>query len=498
VVNPANPEDSIQGAISANMAQARFVPDRNVAYDVVFVVNVSSRGWILEKICRVIAEQSGMHWTIIYTERSDRVTAPLPLARAYFFSHYKLYVGSLARHPQISSAQRFIWFTHPDFEKFTAEDVSFALGHATGVFTANAAHREFLITLGVAPSRIHTVLGGASPESFRTKIRGQGAIGFVGAYYERKNPKLMLEVMRRMPEHRFILLGPSPSEVENHALLWANSPMHRELSALSNLELVEAKYADYPAFYDRMDVYVSLSKLEGGPIPLIEAMFANAVPVVTRTGFAEDIVRDGQNGWLLDLECSVTDVVSRIENAVADQITDIRTTAQGLSWAAFGRTIAAHFLPKLQATAHIDFAQLDNCARFMREGWNRREHRGCAMEGKRARLHLPMASPAMGVLKLRFKLKTVQGLERISVAVVVNGRVAHRETLPVGQVHTLTCHGPFAEAHGDAQSVWLELEADDANLRPLLRLEGVSIEPLSKPDQGSASRLAPTTPNSAA
>ncbi len=480
MVLPLKAEENIQTSIAMHVARARFIPDRNIAYDIVFVLNVSSRGWILEKICRVIADQSGLHWTIIYTERSDRVTAPLPLARAYFFSHYKLYVGSLARHPPVSSARRFVWFTHPDFDKFTAEEVSFALNHATGIFTANAAHREFLGTLGVNPKLLHTALGGASPELFRSKQRGQGAIGFVGAYYERKNPQLMLKVMRAMPERRFILIGPSPLEVENRTLLWSNSPFYRELSTLHNVELIEAKYADYPALYERMDVYVSLSRLEGGPIPLIEAMFANAIPVVTRTGFAEDVVRDGQNGWLLDLDCTVEDVVARIEKSVADQVTDVRATAQGLSWAAFGRKIAEHFFPRLKARTEVDFSQLDNCARFMREGWNRREQTGCAMEGRRARLQLPVESKvSIDTLRLRFKLKTVPGLQRASVTILVNGQIAWRDILPIGQVHTIACRGPFPEAVDDVHSIWLVLDAEGATARPRLRLEGLSVEPLT-------------------
>jgi len=40
-------EKSIQESIRENLAKARFIPEREVAYDVVFVLNVNSRGWIL-------------------------------------------------------------------------------------------------------------------------------------------------------------------------------------------------------------------------------------------------------------------------------------------------------------------------------------------------------------------------------------------------------------------------------------------------------------------
>ena len=81
--------------------------------------------------------------------------------------------------------------------------------------------------------------GGADPSAFRSKRRGRGRIAFVGACYERKSPDLMLEVIRRMPDCRFLLIGPSPEEVENRMLLWSNWGRFRELAELPNLQIDE-------------------------------------------------------------------------------------------------------------------------------------------------------------------------------------------------------------------------------------------------------------------
>ncbi len=53
--------------------------------------------------------------------------------------------------------------------------------------------------------------------------------------------------------------------------------------------------------YQALDAYVVSSRQEGGPKGLFEAM-ASGVPVVTtRVGQAMDLVRHGENAWLVDV-----------------------------------------------------------------------------------------------------------------------------------------------------------------------------------------------------
>lgn len=63
-----------------------------------------------------------------------------------------------------------------------------------------------------------------------------------------------------------------------------------------------ARYEDVPALYRAVDVTVVTSRQEGGPKAVLESMAA-AVPLVsTRVGQAVDLVADGSNGWLADVE----------------------------------------------------------------------------------------------------------------------------------------------------------------------------------------------------
>ena len=67
---------------------------------------------------------------------------------------------------------------------------------------------------------------------------------------------------------------------------WNQYALFEEMKALPNFTYEMAAYRDYPAIYANFDVYLSISSLEGGPIPLVEAMMSNAVPVTSRTGSA--------------------------------------------------------------------------------------------------------------------------------------------------------------------------------------------------------------------
>ena len=81
-----------------------------------------------------------------------------------------------------------------------------------------------------------------------------------------------------------------------------------------------------------------MSVLEGGPIPLLETMMSNAVPVASRTGFAQDLITDGHNGFTFDVDAPVDVVCGLIEKAFALK-KDIRETVLQYSWENFAYNV---------------------------------------------------------------------------------------------------------------------------------------------------------------
>ncbi len=287
-------------------------------YDLVFVTDPGNKGWILDAICHEIeAYFPG-------TTRHYYSTELLPPAKAYFFSHYSLYPTSLKSTPQIADSKVLIWYTHPKTLSISEQSLINVLNQASTVICTCFRYEKLLHSQGLNPDKTTVVLGGADPKLFKPHSRKNGAVGFCTAYYPRKDPDRILNIVKSMPHRSFILLGKRWNEYEQFEVL----------KSLENFTYVEAAYQDYPKHYVQMDVFVSASKLEGGPIPLIEAMMCNVFPVASNTGFSTDIIRHGENGFIFDVDASVEEICDRIDQAFT-MTTDVHETVKHLSWKNF-------------------------------------------------------------------------------------------------------------------------------------------------------------------
>ncbi|MFA5882557.1 MAG: glycosyltransferase family 4 protein [Acidimicrobiia bacterium] len=304
------------------------------ALDLVAVVAEQNRGWVLETISRHLTDRvvgaSALHYL---PERPDAPLPPLPPARAYFFSHYLLYLR-VKDDPNCRAARSLVFFTHPGFAPGDARAVARGLRSCTTVVSMSSTQAPALANAGFPARKMAIVLPGADPDRFRGHARGSGAVGLVSGYYPRKSPDRIAEIVEALPNREFRLLGPN----------WREAPIYERLVRLPNFRHLELEYADYPSFYDGIDVFVSPSALEGGPIPLLEAMMANAVPVATRTGFAPDIIRDGENGFLCDVDAPPETFARLIEQAYALRA-DVRATVEHLTWEAFAASVLALAFP---------------------------------------------------------------------------------------------------------------------------------------------------------
>jgi glycosyltransferase involved in cell wall biosynthesis len=300
-----------------------FIPKLKEEYDLVFVIYKETRGWILEAICKEIAN----YFPGKYCYHDS--TSYLPPSKAYFFSHYGLFPVCLQQNPHIWGAKSIVWYTHPKDIGVRNCELIYALNKAaTKVVCTCSEFTRLLDSQGLSSKKTTFILGGADPEMFKPHQRLSSTVGFCSAYYPRKSPEKILSIIKMMPHKKFILLGRNWNQYERFA----------ELIELPNLSYVEASYADYPSYYAQMDVFVSMAKLEGGPIPLIEAMMCNVFPVASKTGFAPDIITHGHNGFLFDIDSPLEVVCDLIEQAFHLQ-TDVRATVEHLSWKNFSLEI---------------------------------------------------------------------------------------------------------------------------------------------------------------
>lgn len=292
-------------------------------YDLVFVLPPAEyHGWILDAICREVSKHC--------EGRTASITlgTPLPPARAYFYSHYGYMREVLLRQPDVLNARNVLFYTHPREMWYSHDELMYVMKLADNVISMCSLFVSDLIQQGISPERVEVALVGADADLFQPHSRATGKIGFCSGYLPRKGGDRMLELVRSMPNRGFVLCGKK----------WPTWDRFAELRALSNLEYLEVPYDRYPEFYRSIDVFVSVSELEGGPVPLIEAAMCNVVPVCSNTGHAADIITHGKNGYLFDTSAPIDEIRSMIEKAFTCTC-DVRSTVEHLTWKRFSHQV---------------------------------------------------------------------------------------------------------------------------------------------------------------
>ncbi len=302
--------------------------DNQDEYDLAFV-NLEKE-WILDGICQEINKYCDKITYFHYSLYN------IPKAKAYFFAHYSLFKEAILKNPQILGQVNLVFYTHSRNIGVMEQELVYFLKKGTYILTMNTACEKMLIEKGVDSAKIKTVLGGADEEKFSKveKIRGKKpCIGFSVRYsdqslYDRKNYELVIELIKKLDFSDIILLGTD----------WEKHKEFINVQSLSYFQYVNVFYDEYPKYYQKMDIFVSVSKLEGGPIPLIESMMCNVVPVVSNTGFAPDIIVNGKNGFIFDVNSTADDIIKIIKQALEIE-TDVRATIQHLTWRNFSKEV---------------------------------------------------------------------------------------------------------------------------------------------------------------
>lgn len=145
-----------------------------------------------------------------------------------------------------------------------------------------------------------------------------------------KGPDVFLDVVEKLNQNYdiFVLLtGPARGYVKN---------------GLDNIgvpykHLFLDNYLEIPKYYNALDLYIVTSRAEGGPKAIVESMAAGIPIVSTRVGMAPDIIKDGHNGFLAEVNdvVALSDKASQIienEHRNDPLITNALNTVKKYSW----------------------------------------------------------------------------------------------------------------------------------------------------------------------
>lgn len=180
--------------------------------------------------------------------------------------------------------------------------------------------RDVVLSSGIAPDRVRVIPIGirlgmfsAATAEARAAMRKRLDIpagAFVAGSFQKdgngwgeglepkwiKGPDMLVETLRalkpRIPELFVLLCGPARGYVKR-GLAEAGIPF-RHVYAKS--------YREIPAMYHALDVCLVSSRQEGGPKAVLESMASGIPLVTTRVGQAMDLVRTGENGFMVAVE----------------------------------------------------------------------------------------------------------------------------------------------------------------------------------------------------
>jgi glycosyltransferase involved in cell wall biosynthesis len=299
------------------------------------IVGFRTRDWPLHS--RLFVEQEAADWVLAYEARQLARTAtalgvelgPPGWAKGvagqsiFHLSQFTLLLHDFERR---ANNLGFAWFHGrpgtPGMPEFDAcfDAVRRRHGELERVQVTNRAMEELVLETGIAPEKVHRIPIGIDVEAF--PLRSLAGVGgarrelglpesaFVVGSFQKdgvgwedglepkliKGPDVLLAVAERLheriPELVVLLTGPSRGYVRA-GLDRLGIAYRHEL--LPDVDAVARAY-------EAIDLCLVTSRDEGGPRAALEAMATGVPLVTTRVGQAADLVRHGENGWMVESE----------------------------------------------------------------------------------------------------------------------------------------------------------------------------------------------------
>jgi glycosyltransferase involved in cell wall biosynthesis len=198
------------------------------------------------------------------------------------------------------------------------------------VMTICRQWHDHLVSVGVDPSKLVRISMGVETEQFRPAEPAESArlrarlglppealvVGFSAKRssdsYNRKGTDVLVQAITalrlELPQASCLIIGPGWSDVVARQVQQGGVCLHVPF-VLGREDLADV--------YRCLDVYWVTARIEGGPVPLIEAMSSGVCCVTTPVGMVPEFVRDGENAFLAPIDDANT-LVQRTAALAAD------------------------------------------------------------------------------------------------------------------------------------------------------------------------------------
>jgi glycosyltransferase involved in cell wall biosynthesis len=116
-------------------------------------------------------------------------------------------------------------------------------------------------------------------------------VGWMARVTSVKNPKLLIDVAKKLPNVQFVLAGGG----DQYEFIKLNAPENVRVIGWTNSSM----------FWSAVDIGISTSENEGMPIALIEAQLAGIPVVATDVGATSEVIKDGVTGILVSTDANL-------------------------------------------------------------------------------------------------------------------------------------------------------------------------------------------------
>lgn len=301
------------------MVCPRTIKVRSVEYERNAYLFKSYKNWILHGMVRDAAVAANLSIDCHFIAQTKREFCcdldalkfylNLPIKENSLFINHSVFQYALNNYRFNREGSR-VFFTHSDTKSVDRVKLSRDLNQARTVFTYNTKDADFLKDIGVNRSEVRTIYGAVDRSVFFPStnwINKKDFVIFVGDCKARKKPDLIYSVIQKMQDTRFVIHGRGWKTFLN------------QLPTLSNLQYLEFKKSRHPELMREASLFVSLSSLEGGPFPTIEALASGTPVVATDTGWNKELIKD-KCGIVLRINPSVIEVESAIRSLLNQKI----------------------------------------------------------------------------------------------------------------------------------------------------------------------------------
>ena len=273
-----------------------------------------NRNWILGNWIKEVEARHPKHFKLwwvptIYSGKrkfEKIIRFPLPRYDSYFFSYPTIFKHYLEKNSNRFENKSIILYPHNEPEMGTISDQVELLNNAFKTYFYCKADADNLISNGLHPEKALVANCAIDIDCVNSKneVRNRQTIVLASKFGPRKGVELLPPLIKMLPEWHFVIIGRG----------WEPFLKQEKIIDLPNLTYVKFNKENRAKFFSGAKIFLSLSNLEGGPVPLIESMSLGVFPISTNTGFAPEFIKDGVNGYLLPINPDPKLIVAKIRS----------------------------------------------------------------------------------------------------------------------------------------------------------------------------------------